>query len=155
MKNSQQHKRRFGMTSVEMAMLMPILIALLMGTIEMGNMFSAWMTVQKAAQSGARFAATGIGDEEGNRAALIVQETEKWLEALSGDKEIKLQSWPTPRATGEGSSGNPGGPCELVEVAVVYGYEPVTPVLGSILNDVIELTGQNRKLNEPWKPCDD
>lgn len=154
MRNSKHHNRR-GMTTLELALVMPFIIVMALGFIEMGNMYTAWMTVQKAAQSGARFAATGIGSEDGNRVNLIVQETEKWLESLgSSDKVVTVRSWSTTDGAGDGVSGNAGGPCGLVEVGVVFDYEPMTPILSSLFPDIIEITGSDRKLNEPWKPCD-
>jgi len=154
MRNSRQNRRRRGMGTVEFALIAPSIFILFMGIIETGNMLSAWMTIQKAAQSGARFAATGIGDEEGNRLTLIKQETKEWLEALGGNKLIEVKSWPTLSATGDGATGNPGGPCQLVEVEVIYDYKPITPVLSAVFPDFVKLTGHDRKLNEPWKPCD-
>lgn len=154
MRNPTKCNRRRGMTTMEMALILPFIFILVMGMIEMGNMFSAWMTIQKAAQTGARVASTGVGDEEGSRMSLIIAETEKWMESLGGDKLIEIKSWPSPSAGGEGITGSAGGPCELVEVGVTYDYHPVTPILSSLFPDVILLTGHDRKLNEPWKPCD-
>lgn len=153
MMNMKRQSRR-GITTVEFALLLPILFFLVMGIIETGNMFSAWMTIQKAAQSGARFATTGIGDEDGSRLNLIVEETEQWLVALNGDKTVEVRSWPTTDVLGDGNSGDPGGPCGLVEVGVTYDYTPITPVFEALLEGAIELTSHERKLNEPWKPCD-
>lgn len=150
----KHNKSRRGLTSMEFALILPILVVLVMAIIEAGTMFSAWMTIQKAAQSGARYAATGIGDDGGDRVGLIVLQTEKWLESLNGGKEIVVKSWPTPEAAGDGVAGDAGPPCGLVEVSVTYGYEPITPVFEAMFPDDIELNGRDRKLNEPWKPCD-
>lgn len=152
----KQTNSRKGMASMEMALLLPLLLALTMIIIEGGIIFYSWMTIQKAAQSGSRLAATGKGDEDGTRLALITAETEHWLERLnSGSKEITISSWPGQVASGNGTAGNAGGPCQLVEVAVVYNYHPFTPIVGDMLPEIIKLRGFDRKLNEPWKPCDD
>lgn len=154
MTKNRRNPRRRGITTVEFALTLPFIIILVMGMVEVGTMYFSWMTVQKAAQTGARFAATGIGEEEGTRMTQILQQTEDWMEALDkGGKVITVSSWPTTSATGEGVSGNAGGPCQLVEVAVVYSYHPFTPIVGSMFPDVIEISGQDRKINEPWKPC--
>jgi len=148
------NKRRRGIASVELALVLPFLIVLVMALIEVGCMFSAWMTIQKAAQSGARYAATGIGDDGGDRLGLIVQQTEKSLEALGGSKLVVVKSWPTAEASGDGVADDPGQPCGLVEVNVLYDYEPVTPIFEALFPDDIQLSSRDRKLNEPWKPCD-
>lgn len=156
MKNRTSRPGRRGILSVEFALILPVLIVLVMGFIEMGTMFHSWLTLQKAAQSGARFAATGVGEEEGTRLTRIEDVTAEWLASLDkGAKEITISSWATPAAVGEGVSGSAGGPCQLVEVAVVYAYHPYTPIVGSLLPEVVPLYGADRKLNEPWKPCDD
>lgn len=148
--------RRRGMVSMETALVLPLLLALAMAVIEGGTMLHSWMALQKASQMGARFAATGQGEEEGTRLAQINQITEDWLDHLdSGTKTIVISSWPDHTASGDGVGGSAGGPCDLVEVAVTYGYAPFTPIIGDMLPDVIHLRGADRKLNEPWKPCGD
>lgn len=155
MQRTKSQARR-GMTTMEFALILPFVIVFIMGVIETGTMFYSWLTVQKAAQSGARFAATGQGVEEGNRMTRIVQTTEDWLVSLDkGSKEIVIRTWPGTTVSGEGMEGSAGGPCQLVEVAVTYAYHPFTPIVGAMLPEVVGIQGAERKLNEPWKPCDD
>jgi len=156
MRDRTNNQSRKGVTSAEFALIVPFIIVIFMGIVEFSTMFYSWMTLQKAAQSAARFAATGQGEEEGTRLSQIMQLTENWLENLNnGAKEITITSWPTVNAVGEGSDGSAGGPCGLVQVAVVYNYHPYTPLVSVMLPEVVELYGQDRKLNEPWKPCDE
>lgn len=146
---------RTGMTTVEFALILPLLLLVVMGMIEGGNAAYAWLTVQKAAQTGAHFAATGRGAEEGTRFSQIVTVTEAGLVTLtSGSKEISIRSWPDLNASGDGIDNDAGGPCQLAEVAVLYNYEPVTPLMASFLPEAIPLYGYDRKVNEPWKPCE-
>ncbi|QJB55228.1 TadE/TadG family type IV pilus assembly protein [Pseudodesulfovibrio sp. zrk46] len=155
MKNQKQRIARQGITSMEFAMVLPFVVTLVFGLVEFGNMFYSWLAVQKAAQVATRFAATGVGEEEGTRISQINQIAADWLADLdNGSKEIVISSWPTPAASGAGAVGSAGDPCGLVQVAVVYNYEPFTPIVSSILPTTVSLHGQDRKLNEPWKPCD-
>lgn len=143
------------MTTMEFALILPFMLAMAMVIIEAGTIFYSWLTIQKAAQSGARFASTGQGDEQGTRMAQILETTETWLEHLdNGGTEITVRSWPETTAAGDGTADDPGGPCQLVEVAVVYNYHPFTPLIGAMLPSVIPLEGSDRKLNEPWRPCE-
>lgn len=152
---TEKNARRRGMTSVEFAMIMPLLLLVVMGLIEGGNAAYSWLTVQKAAQNGAHFAATGRGEEEGTRLVQIIEVTQKSLVTLkSGTKEVSIRSWPDLSATGDGIDNNAGGPCQMAEVSVLYHYKPVTPLIATILPDTIPLYGYDRKVNEPWKPCD-
>lgn len=147
--------RRRGMTTMEFAMILPFMLAMVMVTIEGGTMFYSWLTIQKAAQSGARFASTGQGEEQGTRMAQIIEATESWLERLdNGGTTITVRSWPDTTVSGDGAENDAGPPCGLVEVGVVYNYHPFTPIIGAMLPQVIPLSGSDRKLNEPWRPCD-
>ena len=141
---------------MEFAMILPLLMIFIMCILEAGTIGYSWLTVQKAAQTGARFAATGQGDEMGSRLTQIAQVTEEWMTTLdNGSKEIVISSWPTTEASGDGITVDAGGPFQLVEVAVVYNYHPFTPLVGAALPEVIKLQGFDRKLNEPWKPCEE
>ncbi|MEF2143893.1 MAG: TadE/TadG family type IV pilus assembly protein [Desulfovibrionaceae bacterium] len=147
--------RMSGMTAVECALLIPIVLMLGLGLLESGNMFSDWLTVHKAAESGARIAATGQGEEEGTRISLIEQEVQRVMGRLPGGAaDIVVSSWPTAIASGPGAEDDAGCPCGLVEVRVEYQYEPVTPFLEGILPDVVVMSGSDRKVNEPWERCD-
>lgn len=150
-----RNRHRRGLVSLEFALILPLLMALAMALVEGGVMFYSWLTIQKAAQSGARFAATGRGEDEGTRMAQILGVAEEWMDHLDkGEKTIVVRSWPAVPPVGDGVEGDAGGPCQMVEVGVTYAYHPFTPVIGSALPDTISLHGADRKLNEPWRPCD-
>ena len=154
-RNRKNNSSRSGMTAIELAMILPILFTLIMGIFEGGNAYYSWLTVQKAAQIGAHFAATGRGDEEGTRLSQIITTTEAGLTTLKhGTVEINIRSWPDLSAVGDGIDGDPGAPCQLAEVAVLYNYKPFAPIVAALLPDTIPLEGYDRKINEPWKPCD-
>lgn len=154
MNTRTRESRRRGATSLEMGLVLPFILIMILGMVEAGNMYYSWMTIQKAAQNGARFAATGLGEEQGNRLLQIEGVTIQLLDTLNkGDKEIFISSWPTTNTDGPGRVNNPGGPCEVVEVAVIYHYRPFTPLVGDFLPDIIDLAANDRKFNEPWKPC--
>lgn len=155
MRNNRKNARRRGLAAVEMALVLPILLLLIMAVIEGGNAVYAWVTVQKAAQMGARYAATGRGADTGTRLAGIISTTQAGLAALDqANVVISVRSWPDLSATGDGIDNYPGAPCQLAEVAVLYNYEPFTPLVAPLLPDSIPLRGYDRKVNEPWKPCD-
>ena len=104
---------------------------------------------------GAHYAATGRGAETGTRLANIINTTQAGLTTLDpANVIISVRSWPDLSATGDGIDNDAGAPCQLAEVAVLYNYEPFTPLVASLLPDSIPLRGYDRKVNEPWKPCD-
>ena len=154
MHDKRKSARRAGLAAVETALILPIIFMLVMAVIEGGNAVYAWVTVQKAAQIGARYASTGRGADEGTRLNDIIRATEAGLTTLDPSQvAISVRSWPDLHATGDGIDNDPGAPCQLAEVAVVYNYEPFTPLVGPLLPDTIPLRGFDRKVNEPWKPC--
>lgn len=153
--HSTQQRQRRGLATMEFALILPLILAFAMVVIEGGVMLYSWMTLQKAAESGARFAATGAGEDEGTRVAQILDVTDDWLTHLNkGEKTITVKSWASATAQGDPVEGDAGGPCQMVEVDVTYAYHPFTPVIGDILPETIPLHGFDRKLNEPWRPCD-
>lgn len=60
---SQPSSKR-GQTMVEFALTLPILLLLMFGVIEFARIFHAWITLQNAARTAARYAITGNWDEE-------------------------------------------------------------------------------------------
>lgn len=149
-------KRRAGSAVVEFALAFPVLVALCLGVIETGNLFFSWLTVQKAATMGTRLATTGLGWDDGTRLTRIRSEVARLLENLPGEGESQtlVQSWDTTNTSGEPRDENAGLPCDVVAVKVLYAYRPITPIVGSLMPEIIPLAGEDRKINEPWLPCD-
>jgi len=52
-------QRRKGQTLAEFAITLPIVLILLFGIVEFGRIFQAWVTLQNAARTAARYASTG------------------------------------------------------------------------------------------------
>lgn len=48
-------KRQQGQATVEMVLLLPLLVALLLGSIDLSRAFGIWMTLSNAAREGARY----------------------------------------------------------------------------------------------------
>lgn len=144
-----------GNACVETALFLPAALLLFLGIMEAGNLFTAWLTVQKAAENGARLAATGQGLEEGNRLALILDRAGKSAASMpGGDKaQVQVRSWPTPDTSGPGLAGDPGGACLPVEVRVDLAYAPVIPLFEPLFPTQVALSGRERRINEPWEPC--
>lgn len=56
------NKKRKGQTLAEFALTLPLLLLLLFGTIEFARIFQAWVSLQNAARTAARYATTGRYD---------------------------------------------------------------------------------------------
>lgn len=142
-----------GTSVLEFALVLPVLLAMIFGIVELGNVFFANATVQKAAQSAARLGVTGNGFDDGTRIARIVAEAERVAAVLPGSVTVTVSSWQTYAAEGDGSVGDAGSPCELMQVEVDYPYAGLTPIVGDLVPDDMTLTGRERMVNEPWLPC--
>jgi hypothetical protein len=68
-------RRRRGQALAEFALTLPILLLLLFGIIEFARIFQAWVTLQNAARTAARYAITGQVEAENreNRRYLRLQ----------------------------------------------------------------------------------
>lgn len=152
---------RSGQALAEFALALPVLLILVFGVVEAGSLFRAWVTVQHSAQVGARYAITGqlYNDEPGPGGGLarenaIVAEARKAAQPLPID-EAAGPSDPRYFDVGVRSSSsggdpdelNAGGPQEYVVVEVKYNYQPMTPLMRTIIPDVT-LTGRSRQINE-------
>lgn len=146
--------RQAGVTVVETALVMLVLLTMALGVVELGYMAFAQATAHKAAQVGARYAVTGQGDGEGTRVADIESRAEDMAATLdAGTVEIHVRSWPGTDASADPVEDDAGGPCQLVEVEVRYAYPPFTPIVGKLFPDPMVVVGRQRMVNEPWKPC--
>lgn len=150
----RKNGKRLGMTVAEFGLVLPAVMVLLLGTMEMGNLFHSWLTVQKAAQEAVRIAATGEGADDGTRMIRIENKALERMEPLQGTKTVTVSSWPRGQASDTGSQGSAGSPCEIVEVRASCTYTPLISLMEPILPDDITLSSADRKLNEPWRPCD-
>jgi Flp pilus assembly protein TadG len=143
-----------GATALEAALLLPALFVLLLGIIESGNLLENWLRLHKAAQAGARVAVTGQGVEQGDRMTRIVSEVGTVLAAMDETGlDVTVCSYAGRNLDGTCLDGFAGEPCDTVQVEVSYQYQPVTPFMETIFSGPVTLTARDRKVNEPWAPC--
>ncbi|HXF04406.1 MAG TPA: TadE family protein [Blastocatellia bacterium] len=147
-------RRQRGQSLVEAAFVIPLLLFLILAIVDLGRLAFAWVTVQYAAGAGARFAVTGVGEQNGTRLGLIKQAAKRWSDLLPGQNaHINVRSWRGRRASGAARENNAGGPCDLVEVEVLYTYRTITPIVGRLIPP-IQFRGRERMVNERWGTCD-
>jgi Flp pilus assembly protein TadG len=155
MARSHDQSRSRGAAALEAALVLPVLLMLVVGIMETASLMRVWLAVQKAAQAGARTAATGQGEETGDRIPRIEAAAEHFLADLPGGAaQVGVRSWPNTTASGAAQEGNPGEPCQMVEVEVTKTWTPATPLVAALLPAELPLSGADRKVNEPWKPCE-
>lgn len=131
---------RHGQSFVELALVLPVLLIIVAGAVEVGNILTVYNRVQLAAREGARFGAAG-----GSNIKEIIEQTSS--ESLAWDEEV-LTAWTirpsidlstTPSQWQNATVDMPWG----VEEKCIFGERcadtsnPVTP--GEVLNDVDEI----------------
>lgn len=142
-----------GATTLELALLLPVLMLLVFGLIEIGYMYFASASMDKAAQAGARVAVTGAGYDDGTRPGLIEDKVMNTIVTFAGKGTIELEVKSFPPTNPGTVSNGAGGPCDIVEVDVTYTYAPITPIAGPLLGSSITVHGTDRMINEPWVTC--
>ena len=153
---SRQKER--GQALVEFAVVVPLVIILIFGFVDLTRVFNAWVTIQGAAREGARYGVTGQANCTGitnDRLACIqysAKERAKKLTNSSAAVMVTVRSWDYPNYANPPSQNNPGGPCDALEVQVDYDFKAATPLMSSILGSV-HLTGRERLVNEPFGTC--
>ncbi len=113
-------RNRRGQALVELALALPLIILLVMGTIEFGRIFHSYLLITNASREGARIAITGASDTE---------ITDKINEVT-----LTLGSGVSSDVNRYGGNPNP------VEVVVTYQNYLITPVLDTIVPNPITLT---------------
>ncbi|MEF3696622.1 TadE/TadG family type IV pilus assembly protein [Desulfolutivibrio sp.] len=161
-----------GTTVVEMALVLPLLILFITGIFDVANMMRISLGIQHAVRMGVALASSGAGVDTDERSVEKIETEVKAQLALLGEKvnagaAITVTSWPGSNSTGDGTTGDLGGPCDTVEVKVDYNY----PVLESFqaammlpmfaseegglseIQPTVALSRAERRLNEPWASC--
>lgn len=143
-----------GISTVELALALPLLLALVCGLIEVGYAYFASASMDKAAQAGARVAVTGAGYDDGTRMSLIENKVMSTVNTFAGKGTIGMEVSSFPVASPGAVSSGAGGPCDIVQIDVTYSYAPITPIAGPIFGPTITVHGTDRMINEPWMTCD-
>ena len=125
------HLRRYakeqkGQSLVELALILPIIVLLMFGTVEFGRVFYSYITVTSAVREGVRQAAVGKTDEEIEariRDAVTLAEANTRLQILS--------------ITPAEGARTPGVP---VSVEIRYNMPLITPLISDFLTNPLPLT---------------
>ncbi len=116
-----------GQATVELALLLPLLLLILLGCLDLGRAFSVWVTVANGAREGARFACAHpqATDETIGQRALV----DVGAEGLPADQVVVGVSYPgtTKEAAARGDTVvvTVSCPFELTTLAL-FGGRPLT-----------------------------
>lgn len=151
-------RRERGQTLLEFAIITPVLMLLIMATVDLSRMLETHVTIQEAARDAARYAVTGRIDCTGpatpTREACIVQTVKDDTSSLTNASTVgtTYQSWTYPSYANPPTLNSAGSQCDAVQVKVTYNYHPVTPMINFFVTS-IPLSASERMVNEPFGPC--
>ena len=119
-------KRKNGQAMVEFAVLLPIIILVLVGIMEFGMIFNAYLTINAASREGARVASVGADDAE------ITSTVTNFTPTLDSTSiSVAVAPDDTTRTHGDSAV-----------VSVEYIYTINTPIIRNILSSTITLHAQ-------------
>lgn len=125
LKSLRHIKNRRGQSLVELALILPIIVLLLFGTVEFGRVFHSYINITSAVREGARLGAVGRTDIE------IEDRIRESVTLANADTQLSiLKIYPVESAR------TPGIP---VEIEIQYDLPLVTPLLGDILPNPVPL----------------
>lgn len=117
-------KNKQGQALVEMALILPLLVLILMGTMEFGRIFHSYLLLTNASREGARAGITSQADAE------IMARVKHVAATLNlTDEQITIAPIPSARVRGE-----------QLTVTVDYSISLITPVLDTIVPNPFPLT---------------
>lgn len=117
-----RHHHEHGQSMVEFAFSAVIILLLLVGVVDLGRAYFAYMTLRDAVQEGALYGSTYPNDFEGikNR----VRGTAKFPVDLSDTVNVIV---PEPEIIGQACAGH------SIKVQVIHNFTITTPFLGTVL----------------------
>jgi len=156
MSNNQQYPREKGQSLVELAVSLPILILILMGTFDFGMALFSYSIMRDAAQEGALYAsfAPGNKSEIENRARNILPRKDDEVFSSPIDLRDKKAVQVEVNSKGKDCQGVTKGVANYIEVRVIYEYPFFMPFIGKVIgSDTIRMTASasNVVLQPPCK----
>jgi Flp pilus assembly protein TadG len=80
-----------GQSLIELAIVLPVLLVLVIGVVEVADSFNTYITLVDAARDGARLGSKNVATEEEIK-ALILQETARLRDPIDPDTDITIQN---------------------------------------------------------------
>lgn len=141
--NASIRRGQAGSLTVEMALVLPILLTLLLGIIELGNILRIQATLQSAVGKIAHYAATQETTQSSAESYMASQGLVPMVkQSDSADPPVLQLSPSTTTSCSE-------TPCKPFEVSLTYTYHAMTPPMKPFF-DNIKLSASAKKMSEDW-----
>lgn len=133
-----------GQSLIELAVTLPIILLILLGTIDFGMALFSYSILRDAAQEGALYASFNPSNEAEieNRARNILPRGDEIVFSSPVDLRNTDSVSVLIDAVGNDCQGATRGVANTIEVSVVYQYPILMPIAGQIIgSDTITITG--------------
>lgn len=140
----KKNRNEKGQSLIEIAVTLPIILLILLGTIDFGMALFSYSILRDAAQEGALYGSFNPGNEAEieNRARNILPRGDEVVFSSPLDLRNTSQIFVEITAVGNDCQGATGGVANSIEVNVIYQYPILMPFAGQIIgSDTITLTG--------------
>lgn len=133
--------RSRGQNLVEFAIVLPVFLWLVLGTVDFGRGIASYVLISDCAREGAR-AGIFAGSEfpDGQEDAQIVAAVNSQTLFLGTIPSSDVTITPEPQSA-RASGGN-------ISVTVTYGFQPITPLISSVVGSTITMTASSTMLIE-------
>lgn len=142
--NSRNPAHERGQSLVELAISLPVIILLLLGTVDFGMAIFSYAIIRDAAQEGALYGSFNPDNkaEIENRARYISPQGEDLIFSspveLTSEELVQVEV----KALGDSCQGIKDGKANSIRVRVRYEYPFLMPFIGALIgSDTIPLTG--------------
>ncbi len=147
-----------GQSLVEFALTLPVMLILVLGAVDFGRLFYAWVTIHNAARVAANYAAINPNGSFGANSEydqLVRNEGLSGLTTvcpLSGGATAAPQ--PTFQDTSMDANATPTDLGDTATVSISCDFRIITPVIGNIVggNVIVEATSVFPIRNGPYQP---
>jgi len=149
-------KNQGGASLIEFAFVFPILLTIILSTLELGIMLAIKVNLQSCSMSGAYYGTTGAYTTGSTRTASATAVMTNGISGLlnMSNVTITIQSFPTflvASLGGAGSAGT-GNPWQVGMYKVQYSYSPASPLVAGIFGTTKLLQATTYAKNEGTFP---
>lgn len=140
-RDRRRARRSLGQSLAEFALIVPVLAAATMGTVDLARGFSSYMALISGVREGALYAATSMSTtfSDATYRSRVSTEVTNAGGKVSSLSISSAQCSPSGSVTSAPwSSCSAGGNAKFVRIHAIYTFAPVTPFIGTISMSVTE-----------------
>lgn len=145
-----------GASLIEFAIVFPILLMILLSTLELGIMLAIKVNLQSCTMAGAHYGSSGAYTSGSTRTASATNAMNNGVSGIldPSNLSITIRSFPSFLIASLGGSGSPGtgNPKEVGKYKMEYSYSPASPLVASVFGATKSLQATTYVKNEGTFP---